>query len=118
MLLWSKKELGVNIAVYPRLQHISHTQSTPTLSRIKCEGYIFIKKYVRSFIEVRILCLIMFLHIFVYVYVCGYTTISRLAKTKGKLEYSSISVIRNRLRDVRASLKSTLSFSLLLLLGV
>ena len=33
----------------------SHTQPTPTLSRIKCERYIFIKKCVRSFIEVVII---------------------------------------------------------------
>ena len=35
------------------------------LLRIKCERYIFIKKCVRSFIEVRKVCLIMFLLIFV-----------------------------------------------------
>ena len=55
----------VNIAVCPCLQLISQAQQTSTLSRIKCERYIFIKKRVRSFIEVRILCLIMFLLIFV-----------------------------------------------------
>ena len=32
--------------------HLSHTTES-TLSRIKCERYIFIKKCVRSFIEVR-----------------------------------------------------------------
>ena len=52
VLLWSE-ELGVNIAVCPHLQLISHTPRTSTLSRIKCERYIFIKKCVRSFIEVR-----------------------------------------------------------------
>ena len=36
-----------------------------TLSRIKCKRYIFIKNCIRSFIEVGILCLIMFLFIFV-----------------------------------------------------
>ena len=40
--------------------HLSHTTETSTLSRIKCERYIFIKKCVRSFLEVRKLCLIMF----------------------------------------------------------
>ena len=45
--------------------HLSHTTETSTLSRIKCEGYIFIKKCVCSFIEVRKLCLIMFPLIFV-----------------------------------------------------
>ena len=33
--------------------HLSHTTETSTLSRIKCERYIFINKCVRSFIEVR-----------------------------------------------------------------
>ena len=40
------------VAVCPHLQLTSHTQPTSTLSRIKCERYIFIKKCVRSFIEV------------------------------------------------------------------
>ena len=43
-----KKYCWVNIAVCPRLQLISHTQPASTLSRIKCERYIFIKKCVRS----------------------------------------------------------------------
>ena len=54
------------------LSPTSHTQPTSTLSRIKCERYIFIKKCVRSFIEVVIIVdydLYMY-----YVYVCGYTT--------------------------------------------
>ena len=50
--------------------HLSHTSETSTLLRIKCERYIFIKKCVPSFIEVRILSLIMF----PLVFVCGYTT--------------------------------------------
>ena len=45
--------------------HLSHTTETSTLSRIKCERYIFIKKCVSSFIEVHKLCLIMFPLIFV-----------------------------------------------------
>ena len=44
--------------------HLSHTTNM-TLSRIKCEIYIFIKKCVRSFIDVRKLCLIMFPLVFV-----------------------------------------------------
>ena len=48
-----KKYCWINIAVFPHLQLISHTQPTSTLSRIKCERYIFIKKCVCSFIEVR-----------------------------------------------------------------
>ena len=57
-----KKYIWVNIAVCPHLQLISHTQPTSTLSRIKCERYIFIKKCVRSFFW---RCLIMFLFIVV-----------------------------------------------------
>ena len=49
--------------------HLSYTTETSTLSRIKCERDIFfIKKCVRSFIEVRKLFLIMFSLIFVYIY--------------------------------------------------
>ena len=57
---YGQKNLGQYVAVCLRLQLTSHTRNI-TLSRIKCERYIFIKKCVRSFIEVRILCLIMFL---------------------------------------------------------
>ena len=49
----ARRTLGQYVAVCPRLQLTSHTQPTSTLSRIKCESYIFIKKCVRSFIEVR-----------------------------------------------------------------
>ena len=49
---YGQKNLGQYVAVCPRLQLTSHTQPTSTLSRIKCERYIFIKKCVRSFIEV------------------------------------------------------------------
>ena len=52
---YGQKNLGQYVAVCPRLQLISHTQPTSTLSRIKCERYIFIKKCVRSFIEVVII---------------------------------------------------------------
>ena len=59
-----KGTLGQYVAVCPRLQFTSHTQETSTLSRIKCERYIFIKKCVRSFMEVRHyvwLCLCMYM---------------------------------------------------------
>ena len=69
-----RRTWGQYVAVCPRFQLTSHTQPTSTLSRIVCERYIFIKKCVRSFIEVRILCLIMFLLILVYANVCDYTT--------------------------------------------
>ena len=63
VLLWSE-ELGVNIAVCPRLQLISHIQETSPY-----QEYIFIKKCVRSFIEVRHYCwLCLFLYLWLYMY--------------------------------------------------
>ena len=65
MLLWSE-ELGVNMwQSVPSPTHLSHiTNITPsaTLSRIKCERYIFLKKCFRSS-----LLLIIFPHVYVYV---------------------------------------------------
>ena len=49
----------------------SHTQPTSTLSRIKCERYIFIKKCFRSLKFVIVFDYVP--HIFVYV--SGYTTL-------------------------------------------
>ena len=69
-----KKYCCVSIAVCHHLQLISHTQPTSTLSRIKCERYIFIKKCVRSFIEVCHYCWLCFRLYLYYVYICGYTT--------------------------------------------
>ena len=63
VMLWSKY-LGQYNSLSPSPTHLSHTTNI-TLSRTKCERYIFIKKCIRSYIEVRILCLIMFLLIFV-----------------------------------------------------
>ena len=48
---YGQKNLGQYVAVCPRLQLTSHKQPTSTLSRIKCERYIFIKKCVRSFVH-------------------------------------------------------------------
>ena len=49
-----RRTLGQNNS--PSLSPLSsHTQPTSTLLRIKCEKYIFIKKCVRSFIEVVII---------------------------------------------------------------
>ena len=57
-----------NLGQYSRLSssptHLSLTTNI-TLSRVKYERYIFIRKYIRSFIEVHILCLIIFLLMFV-----------------------------------------------------
>ena len=65
--IWEVEVLSLNVCLST---HLSHTTETSTLSRIKCERYIFIMKCVRLFIEVRKLCLIMF----PLVYVCGYRT--------------------------------------------
>ena len=64
VLLWSE-ELGSICSSLSPFQITSHAQPTSTLSRIKCERYIFIKKCVRSFIEVRHYCWLCFLQIFV-----------------------------------------------------
>ena len=45
-----RRTLGQYVAVCPRLQLTSHTQPTSTLSRIKCERYIFYKE-VCSFVH-------------------------------------------------------------------
>ena len=67
-----QEELGVNIAVCPRLQLISHTQQPSPFRELSVRAYIFIKKCIRSFIEV----VIVFDYVpHVFVYVCGYTTI-------------------------------------------
>ena len=78
-----RRTWGQYSSLSPSPTHLSHTE-TSTLLKIKCEIYIFIKKCVSSFIEGRILCLIMFPHIFVYV--CGYTTREK-ADTKLELSF-------------------------------
>ena len=52
-----RRTWGQYSSLSPSLNHLSHTTNI-TLSRIKFERYIFIKKCIRSFIEVRILYLI------------------------------------------------------------
>ena len=47
----TRRTLGQNNSLSPSPTHLSHTTNI-ILSRIKCERYIFIKKCVRSFIEV------------------------------------------------------------------
>ena len=63
------------------LSHITNINPYATLSWIKCEKYIFLKKCVRSFIEVRHyvwLCLCLHMHVYVYVYMYyEYTTIRK-----------------------------------------
>ena len=58
-----RRTLGQYVAVCPRLQLTSHTQPTSTLSRIKCEGYVFYKE-VCPFVHWNLsLFLTMFLHV-------------------------------------------------------
>ena len=69
---YRQKNYGQYVAVCPRLQLTSYRQPTSTLSRIKRERYIFIKKFVRSFIEVRH-CVWLCLHVSC-IFVLRYTT--------------------------------------------
>ena len=66
---YGQKNFGQYVAVCSRLQLTPHTQPTSTLLRIKWERYIFIKKCIRSFIEV---CHYVWLCFRMY-YVYGYT---------------------------------------------
>ena len=67
-----RRTLGQNIGLSPSPTHLSHTRNI-TLSRIKRERYIFIKKCVRSFIEVghyvwlcsAYICICIFLFVYV-----------------------------------------------------
>ena len=70
-----KRRSLVNIAVCPCLHSsLTHNRNINPLANKVWEIHIFIKKYVRSFIEVRKLFLIMFPLIFVYVYALYTTT--------------------------------------------
>ena len=70
-----RRTLGQYVAVCPRLQLTSHTQPTSTISRIKCEKYIFIKKCVRLFMEVVV---IMFNYVRIYLYMYMYAAIQHI----------------------------------------
>ena len=72
VLLWSEELWSIcgSLSPFPtHLSHITNINAFTTLSRIKCERYIFLKTCVRSFVEVRHYCWYMHLPIFVYVYV-------------------------------------------------
>ena len=60
-----RSPLSEYMSLHPSLTH--HRNINPFDNKV-WEIYIFMKKWVRSFIEVRKLCLIMFPLIFVYVY--------------------------------------------------
>ena len=67
-----RRTLGQYVTVCPRLQLTSHTQPTSTLSRIKSERYIFYKE-VCSFVHWSS-SLLFTIFLFIFVYVCGFTT--------------------------------------------
>ena len=78
---WDRSAAMVRITwVCPRLQLSSHTQPTSTLLRIKCERYIFIKKYVLLFIEVVIIVDYVFAYICICMWLYNITTISEMAR--------------------------------------
>ena len=74
VLLWSQEELWVDMwqsvpipnSPFTHHQHQPFCNPFTTLLRIKCERYIFIKKCVRSFIEVIIMFLLTSAYIWVY----------------------------------------------------
>ena len=80
-----KRRSWVNIAVC----HCLYSSLTHHENKV-LDIHIFIKKCVRSFIEVRKLCLIIFPLIFIYV--CGYTTSIPTGSKNVKAEYE----LRNR----------------------
>ena len=63
----TRRTLGQYSSLSPSPAHLSHTTNI-TLSRIKCEKYIFIKKCVRSFIEVRHYVWLWFAYICIYMW--------------------------------------------------
>ena len=80
VLLWSEEFGSICSSLSPSPTHLSHTRNI-TLSRIKCERYIFIKKCVRSFIEVRHYCWLCFrIYLYMYMYY-GYTAIRGQVET-------------------------------------
>ena len=84
---YGQKNLGQYVAVCPRLQLTSHTQPTSTLSRIKCERYIFIKKCVHSFIEVIIIV------DYVSAYICIRVVVLRLYNTISSSNNESLKLV-------------------------
>ena len=85
---YGQKNLGQYVAVCPRLRHISHTQPTSTLSRIKCERYIFYKEvcsFVRSFVHWSS-CII-------FDYVSAYICICICMQLYNRLTYTNIDSI-------------------------
>ena len=86
----------------PSPTHLSHT--TITFWRIKCERYIFIKKCVRSFIEVVIIVNYVSAYICICIYITfvmyyGYTTImpqgfSSNSFSSSRVHFKSVSILQ------------------------
>ena len=91
-----KRRSWVTITVCPCLRSsLTHHRN---IEDKEWEIHIFIKNCVRSFMEVRKLCLIMFPLIFIFVYVFVYTTL-KLKQSKGSLlprEESQLATNRRR----------------------
>ena len=102
MLLWSE-ELGVNIAVCPCLQLTSHTpQKHHPFENKVWEIYVY-KEGVRSFIEVRILCWIMFC-IYLYMYY-GIQHLYDLVPMASSCPYGMVSNLSLDLRSKKRPMK-------------
>ena len=92
---YGQKNLGQYVAVCPRLQLTFNIQPISTLSRIKCERYIFIKKCVRSFIEVVIIVDYVSAYI-MYMYM-NYEYTTKAAYNKRVAIWSFVSHLENHL---------------------
>ena len=75
---YGQKNVGsICSSLSPSPTHLSHTRII-TLSRIKCERYIFIKKWVRSFIEVVIIVH----YVSAYICICVRTVVLWIYNTR------------------------------------
>ena len=64
---YGQKNLGQYVAVCSHLQLTSHSQPTSTLSRMKCERYIFIKKCVRS---LKFVIIVDYVSAYIFICIC------------------------------------------------
>ena len=87
-----RRTLGQYVAVCPRFQLTSHTQPASTLSRIKCERYIFLKKCVRSFVEVHHYCWLCF-RLYLYLYRYSHSCITAIQQWHEAVSYSEALVL-------------------------
>ena len=106
------RKTWVNIAVSPRLQLTSHTQPTSTLSRIKCERYIF-----RKSVFVRLLKFVIMFDYIPHIFVLRlYNSDSKHAWLQDNGESSVAFPVTNRVKQgcVLASTLFTIMFSAML----